>query len=145
MILVDMHRPDRDCLDDIRHITRHDPRPVVMFVDADDTDFMEAAIAAGVSSYNVVGASPPLVKPIIQAAIAMFRRFNAMEADLKRAEASLLERATIDRAKSALIRSRRMTEPDAYRWLRRQSMDSGRRIADVAAELLAQEEARHGR
>ena len=29
-----------------------------------------------------------------------------------------------------------MSEPDAYRWLRRQAMDSGRRIADVAAALL---------
>lgn len=136
VVIVDMQRPDRDTIDDVRHVTRHDPRPIVMFIDQDDPAFMEAAIAAGVSSYNVVGAALPDIKPIIQAAIAMFRRFSQIEADLRRAEQSLAERTIIDRAKSLLIRTRRMTEPDAYRWLRRQAMDRGRRIVDVAATLL---------
>lgn len=137
VVLVDMGRPDRDALDSLRHLTRHDPRPVVMFVDEDDPAFMEAAIDAGVSSYNVVGAALPDVKPIIQAAVALFRRFQGVEAELRRAEASLAERAVVDRAKALLMRGRRMTEPDAYRWLRRQAMDQGRRIADVAAALVA--------
>ena len=136
VVIVDMQRPDRDALDDLRHVTRHHPRPIVMFVDVDDPAFMEAAIGAGVSSYNVVGSSLPDIKPIIAAAIAMFRRFSQIEAELRRAEQGLAERALIDRAKTLLIRSRRMTEPEAYRWLRRQAMDRGRRIADIAAELL---------
>lgn len=136
VVIVDMQRPDRDTLDDVRHLTRHDPRPIVMFIDSDDPAFMEAAIEAGVSSYNVVGTALPDIKPIIQAAIAMFRRFRQIEAELRRAEQGLQERAVIDRAKTTLIRTRRMSEPEAYRWLRRQAMDRGRRIVDVAAELL---------
>jgi response regulator NasT len=136
IVIVDMQRPDRDALDDVRHVTRRDPRPIVMFVDSDDPAFMEAAIEAGVSSYNVVGTSLPDIKPIIQAAIAMFRRFSQIEAELRRAEQGLQERAVIDRAKSMLMRTRRISEPEAYRWLRRQAMDRGRRIADIAAELL---------
>lgn len=136
VVIVDMQRPDRDALDDLRHLTRHDPRPIVVFTDQDDHAFMEDAIAAGVSSYNVVGTRLPDVKPIIQAAIAMFRRFSAIEAELRRAEAGLAERAVIDRAKTVLIRTRRLSEPDAYKWLRRQAMDRGRRIADIAAEVL---------
>jgi len=136
VVIVDMQRPDRDALDDVRHLTRRDPRPIVMFVDTDDPAFMEAAIAAGVSSYNVIGTALPDIKPIIQAAIAMFRRFSQIEAELRRAEQGLAERVIIDRAKTVLIRTRRMSEPEAYRWLRRQAMDRGRRIADVAADLL---------
>lgn len=136
VVIVGMQRPDRDTLDDVRHLTRYDPRPIVMFVDMDDPAFMEAAIEAGVSSYNVVGTRLPDIKPIIQAAIAMFRRFRVIEAELRRAEQGLAERAIIDRAKSVLIRTRRMSEPDAYKWLRRQAMDRGRRIADIASELL---------
>jgi two-component system, response regulator / RNA-binding antiterminator len=136
VVLVDMARPDRDALDDVRHVTRHHRRPVVMFVDHDDPAFMEEAIAAGVSSYNVVGAQLPEIKPIIQAAIAMFRRFSQIEAELRRVEAGLQERGVIDRAKAKLIRARNLSEPDAYRWLRRQAMQRGKRIVDVAAELL---------
>jgi len=140
LVIVDMARPDRDGLDDIRHITRHDPRPIVMFIDQDDPAFMEAAIDAGVSSYNVVGAALPDVKPIIQAAVAMFRRFRQVELDLRKAETSLKERALIDRAKGLLMREKKIGEPEAYRWLRRRAMERAKRIAEIAAELVARAE-----
>ena len=137
LVIVDMARPDRDSLDDIRHISRHDPRPIVMFVDRDDSGFMEAAIEAGVSSYNVVGTALPDVKPIMQAAVAMFRRYRQVEMELRKAEASLNERALIDRAKGLIMRQRNIGEPDAYRWLRRQAMDRGKKISAIAAEVVA--------
>jgi response regulator NasT len=137
LVIVDMARPDRDSLDDIRHLSRHDPRPVLMFVDHADAAFMEAAIEAGVSSYNVVGAALPDVKPIVQAAVAMFRRYRQIETELQRAEASLKERALIEQAKSLVMRQRNMTEPEAYRLLRRTAMDRNRRIVDIAAAVLA--------
>ena len=136
VVLVDMARPDRDQLDSIREVASRHPSPIVLFVDRNDPAFMEAAIEAGVSSYNVVGAALPDVKPIVEAAVVMFRRYRQIETELKKAEASLKERALIDRAKAKLMQERRMSEPDAYRWLRRQAMDRGRRIADVAADLL---------
>lgn len=138
VVLVDMQRPDRDALDDVRHVTARHPRPIVMFVDQTDTGFMEEAIAAGVSSYNVVGAALPDIKPIIQAAIAIFGRYRQLETELRRLEAGIEERAVIERAKALLIRTRRLSEPDAYRWLRRQAMNRGRRIVEVAADLLAE-------
>jgi response regulator NasT len=108
-----------------------------MFVDHDDAGFMEAAIEAGVSSYNVVGAALPDVKPIVQAAVAMFRRYRQVEMELRRVETSLNERALIDRAKGLIMRQRHIGEPDAYRWLRRQAMDRGKKIAAIAAEVIA--------
>ena len=137
VVIVDMERPDRDALDGIRRVASDDPRPVVMFVDEDDPAFMEAAIEAGVSSYNVVGAALPDVKPIVAAAVALFRRHRRLEDGLRRAEAALRERQLVDKAKAVLMRQRRLSEPEAYRWLRRRAMNRGRRLADVAAELLA--------
>jgi len=137
VVLVDMARPDRDALDGIRVVSSHTPRPIVLFVDQDDAAFMEEAIRAGVSSYNVLGVPPPDVKPILRAAAAMFRHHQTARTDLKHAEARLREREIVDRAKAILIRDRRMSEPDAYRWLRTRAMSSGRRIADLAKEIIA--------
>ncbi len=137
VVIVDMGRPDRDSLDDIKYVSQNAPRPIVMFVDHDDDDFMEAAIAAGVSSYNVLTAAPPEVKPIVRAAIALFRRHREMEAELRSAQASLRERSLIDQAKRVLMRERRIGEPEAYRWLRRRAMDSGRRISEIAGDIVA--------
>jgi two-component system, response regulator / RNA-binding antiterminator len=140
VVLVDMARPDRDALESLRLLSAQDPRPIVLFVDQDDPQFMEAAIGAGVSSYNVVGTPPPDVKPILRAAVALFRQRQQTRAALHSAEARLQERTIIDQAKARLIRVRRLSEPDAYRWLQRNAMTSGRKIVDVARQVLREGE-----
>jgi response regulator NasT len=136
VVLVDMARPDRDALDGIRLMAALIPRPVVLFVDQDDPAFMEEAISAGVSSYNAIGMPPPDVKPILRAAVALFRHHQQARNDLRDAEARLQERAVIEKAKAILIKQRRLSEPDAYKYLRRNAMSSARRIVDVAAEII---------
>jgi two-component system, response regulator / RNA-binding antiterminator len=136
VIIVGMARPDCDALYDLRRISADNPRPIVMFVDFDDRAFMEAAIAAGVSSYNVVGTFFPDIKPIVLAAIAVFRKYQQLADDLDKARATLRERETINKAKALLMRQRNIDEPQAYRWLRRRAMNENRRIGDIAAELL---------
>ena len=140
VVLVDMARPDRDALDGIRQVAALNTRPVVLFVDEDDPAFMEEAINAGVSSYNAIGMKPPDVKPILRAAAALFRRHQQAQDDLKQAENRLNERSVIDRAKAILIKQRRLSEPDAYKWLRRTAMSRGRRIVDVAGDLIKDSE-----
>ncbi|HUC12563.1 MAG TPA: ANTAR domain-containing protein [Stellaceae bacterium] len=139
VIIVDMARPDRDALDDLRRVNLDNPRPVVMFVDRDDRAFMEEAIAAGVSSYNVVDTAFPDVKPIVMAAVAIFRKYQQVAAELQRATTSLMEREAVNKAKALLMRRRKIDEPQAYHWLRRKAMNENKRIAVVAAELLAAE------
>jgi two-component system, response regulator / RNA-binding antiterminator len=136
VIIVDMARPDRDALDDLRRVSAANPRPIVMFVDHDDRAFMEAAIGAGVSSYNVVDTAFPAIKPIVMAAVAIFRKHQQLADDLSKARATLLERETINKAKALLMRQRSIDEPRAYRWLRRRAMNENRRIGEIAAELL---------
>jgi response regulator NasT len=142
VVLVDMARPDRDALDGIRQVAALNVRPVVLFVDEDDPAFMEEAIGAGVSSYNALGLPPPDVKPILRAAVALFRRHRQARDDLRLAEAQLQERAVVDRAKAILMKQRRCSEPDAYKWLRSTAMSSARRIVDVANELIREGSAR---
>jgi two-component system, response regulator / RNA-binding antiterminator len=144
VVLVDMARPDRDALDGIRLMAAVIPRPVVLFVDEDDPAFMEEAINAGVSSYNAIGMPPPDVKPILRAAVALFRRHQQARDDLKEAEARLQERAVIDKAKAILIKQRRLSEPDAYKWLRNNAMSSARRIVDVASDVVRSTEGNAG-
>ena len=136
VVLVDMARPDRDALEDIRVVTSNIPRPIVLFVDHDDPAFMEEAIGAGVSSYNVLGVPPPDVKPILRAAAALFRHHQTAHSELRDARAKLSERALIDRAKAILIKERRMDEPEAYRWLRERAMSTKRRIPDIAGDIV---------
>lgn len=137
VLIIDMSRADRDSLEPIREVTANEPRPIVMFTDSGDQVLMEEAIAAGVSSYNVRGTFLPEVKPIVQAAVAIFRRYRKVADDLQAAESRLNEHAAVQQAKSFLMRDRNISEPQAYKWLREQAMDRGKRIADIAKEILA--------
>ena len=136
VVIVDMSRPDRDSLESIREVSDHAPRPIVLFVDKDDAAFMEEAIEAGVSSYNLMGSAVPDVKPIVQAAVAIFRRYRKVADDLRKAETKLGEREIVQRAKAQLMKERRMTEPQAHRHLRLAAMNNGKRMVEVASELL---------
>ena len=67
------------------------------------------------------------------------RRFNAfakMQAELTEARTALADRKLIDKAKSILMATRGLSEPDAYAMLRTTAMNQGKRMADVAEALI---------
>lgn len=134
LVIVDMALPDRDALEDIRAVSA--ALPIIMFAGGDDPVFAEEAIAAGVCSYNLSGVALQDVKPVMASAIALFRRYRRVEAELAAAKALLEERRLIERAKAILMQGRSMTEPEAYRWLQKKAMNENRRLAQVVAEFV---------
>ncbi len=141
LVIFDMALPDRDALEGVRALSSSAPRPIVMFSDKDDPAFVEDAIAAGVCSYNLAGVSDRDMKAIVASAVALFRRYAKVETELAAATAQLEERRVIERAKALLMAERKITEPQAYRWLRSKAMNDNRRIAQVAADLIKDQDA----
>jgi response regulator NasT len=139
LVIIDMALPDRDALEDIRSLSAKSP--VVMFSDRDDPVFVNEAIAAGVCSYNLSGIASQEVKPIVASAIALFNRYRHVETELATAKALLDERRQIERAKAILMKDRKMTEPEAYRWLQKKAMNESRKLSQIVADFVAAEDA----
>lgn len=137
VIIVDMALPDRDTLEYMATITRDQPKPIVMFVDDSDETMIGRAVKAGVTAYVVDGVEPQRVKPIVDVAIAQFREFQALRAELAQTRSTLAGRKQIDRAKGLLMRERGLTEDQAYHELRKLAMNRGMRVIDVAENVLA--------
>ena len=138
LVIIDMALPDRDALEDIRAVSA--ASPVVMFAGTDDPAFAQEAIAAGVCSYNLSGVALQDVRPILASAVALFQRYRHVETELAAAKALLNERRLIERAKAILMKNRKMSEPDAYRWLQKKAMNESRKLADVVADFVAEAE-----
>jgi response regulator NasT len=136
VVIVDIARPDRDGLASLRQLHNQHPYPVLMFIDEDDPAFMEAAIAAGVSSYHVRGTILPEIKPVLRTTIALFRRTQKMAVRLAMAESQLEARRAIDAAKRLLMKQGQLSEPTAHRLLQRRAMEQQKRLADVALAML---------
>ncbi len=141
LVVIDMALPDRDALEGVRALSAGTPRPIVMFSDKDDPAFVEDAIAAGVCSYNLSGVTNRDMKAIVASAVALFRRYSRVETELAAATAQLEERRVIERAKALLMAKRKMSEPQAYRWLRNKAMNENRRIVQVATDLIKGDDA----
>jgi len=137
IIIIDTDSPDRDTLENLCVMSRDEPRPVVMFTHDGDGDKIRAATLAGVSAYVVDGMSGERIGPIIEAAVARFEQFQALKRELEDIETRLSERKVIERAKGILMRSRNLSEDDAYRALRRQAMENNARLAEVARQVIA--------
>ena len=138
VVLVDMTLPDRDTLEGLRQVSSRAPCPVVLMTEETGDAFAEEAILAGVCSYHVGEVDPAALRPILAAAIALFARHRRTTEERDASLAQLEERRMIERAKILLMRARQMSEPDAYRWLRSRAMRESRKLADVAADLIAQ-------
>jgi len=136
VVLMDLGSPSRDTLEEMLVVSRALARPIAMFVDQSDETMIGAAIDAGVSAYVVDGLRKERVKPVLDLAIRRFNAFARMQTELDEARSALAERKLIDRAKSILMESRNLTEPDAYALLRSTAMNQNRRIADVAEALI---------
>lgn len=137
VVLIDMECPDRDALEAMSYISRHQPRPTVMTVDRSDSESIRAAVQAGVSAYIVGGLSPERVRPVLEVAIARFNEFQTLRRELESAKSHLEERKVIERAKGILMKSRHLPEDEAFRLLRKVAMDRKVKLAEVAREVVA--------
>jgi response regulator NasT len=136
VVIIDMDSPDRDTLENMSFVTRHQPRPIVLFTDDDDPVKIQTAVRAGVSAYVVAGVDTKRIKPIMDVAIARFREYQALREDLTKAQNTLADRKLIDRAKGILMQQRGVSEDDAYQLLRRAAMDNNEKVADIARKLV---------
>lgn len=137
VVVVACDSPDRDILESLREASEVNPRPVVMFADRSEPGLAEAAVRAGVAAYVVDGLAPGRVRSVLDVAMSRFSLMNQLRQDLAKARADLASRKTVERAKALVMKERGLDEDAAYRLLRKLSMDTGRPLGAVAADLLA--------
>jgi len=136
MIIVDAESDARDVLEHIVIATRDERRPIVMFTESDDTESMEAAVAAGVSAYIVAGLQSDRIKPVLNVALARFRREQKLLEELSDTKSKLAERKVIERAKGLLMERQRFSEEQAYQKLRSMAMSKNLKLSEVAQRIL---------
>jgi response regulator NasT len=136
VIFMDLGEPDRDALEAAFQISRAARRPIAMFVDSSDAASIAAAVEAGVSAYVVDGLRKERINPILDLAIQRFHAIHRLERELEETRSALARRKAVERAKGVLMKSRGVSEEEAYVLLRKTAMSQNRKIADVAESLI---------
>lgn len=136
VIVIDIETPNRDMLEHLFQLSRSVRKPIAMFVDSSDTSSIEAAVDAGVSAYVVDGLKKERVKPILDMAVSRFKAFSRLQQELAEAKSALEERKVIERAKGILMKSRTISEDEAYALLRQTAMNEKKKLADIAQSVV---------
>ncbi len=108
--------------------------PAVLFTRDTDQTVVKQANRAGIMGFMLKPLRAAEIGPTLDLALARFR-------ELRRLQQARAERPIVDQAKGKLMSDRQLSEAEAFRWLRRQAMDSRQRLGDVAREVLAGEAA----
>lgn len=137
VIIMDCESPDRDSIESLRTVVQNNPKPIVMFVEEENDDAQRAAIEAGVSAYVVDGLTPRRVRPVIDVAIARFKVMDGLRSELKKTKEDLAARKVIERAKGLLMKTRSMSEEEAYAAMRTMSQERGRPLKDIAESVIS--------
>ena len=132
IVFMDLGNPSRDVLEEYFSVSRALSHPIAMFVEESDDASIAASLEAGVSTYVVDGLAANRIQPLLRMTIRRFEAFARLEAELAEAQGKLAERDTVDKAKRILMKTKGVTEPEAYAELRQKAMSSNRRIADIA-------------
>ena len=118
-------------------ITQVAPRPIVVFTEDPDRDLIVAAVRSGASAYVVGARTRERLAPVLDAAIARFDQLQGLRAEAEAAKAQLTERKLVERAKGILMKSRKLSEEEAYRAMRKQAMDHKLKLTEVARQVIA--------
>lgn len=137
VVIIALDSPDRDVLESLSIASSHNPRPVVMFSEAGDQDFITDAIKAGVTAYQSEYISPARVCAAINVAVAQFSAFNELREELHDTRRQLEERKLVEKAKGLLMSIHGVDEEEAFSTLRKLAMDKNSSLGETARDVIA--------
>ena len=112
--------------------------PVVLLTAFSQKELVDRAIEAGAMAYLVKPFSPSELLPAIEIAFSRHSQLIALEADISDLNERLETRKLIDRAKGLLNEKMNLTEPEAFRWIQKASMDRRLTMQEVARTIIEQ-------
>ncbi|MEU6441044.1 response regulator [Streptomyces sp. NPDC047046] len=144
LVILDVKMPVLDGISAAEKIAEESIAPVLMLTAFSQRDLVERARDAGAMAYLVKPFSKSDVVPAIEMAVSRFTELRALEKEVEDLSQRLETRKLVDRAKSVLQTEYGLTEPAAFRWIQKTSMDrrmSMRQVAEAVIEDAAEKKA----
>ncbi|MFF7951813.1 ANTAR domain-containing response regulator [Streptomyces griseorubiginosus] len=136
LVILDVKMPKLDGISAAEKIAEERIAPVLMLTAFSQRDLVERARDAGAMAYLVKPFSKSDVVPAIEMAVSRFTELKELENEVADLTQRLETRKLVDRAKSILQTSYGLTEPAAFRWIQKTSMDRRMSMQQVAEAVI---------
>lgn len=137
VVVMDIKMPKLDGISAAEKITEK-KIPVVLLTAFSQSDLVSRAVEAGALAYITKPFKPADLVPAIQIALARNDEIVALEQEILDLSERLETRKLMDRAKGLLMTKMKLSEPEAFRWIQKASMDRRLSMAQVAKAVIDQ-------
>ena len=141
LIVMDVQMPRMDGITAAKKILEERRVAIVMLTAFSQKDLVEGANEAGAMAYVVKPFTPSSLISAVEIAFSRNLEIEALETEVSTLAEQFETRKRVDRAKGLLESHMGLTEPEAFRWIQKTSMDrrlTMREVADAVIEQVGQ-------
>jgi response regulator NasT len=138
LVVMDIRMPQLDGIEAAERLAKDRVAPVVLLTAFSQKELVERATEAGALAYVVKPFTPADLLPAIEIALARHAQILALESEVQDMVERFETRKLVDRAKGLLNEKMGLTEPEAFRWIQKASMDRRLTMHDVAQAVIEQ-------
>lgn len=137
VVVMDIKMPKLDGISAAEKIAEK-KIPVVLLTAFSQADLVARAAEAGALAYITKPFKPADLVPAIQIALARNEEIATLEQEILDLSERLETRKLMDRAKGLLMSKMKLSEPEAFRWIQKASMDRRLSMSQVAKAVIDQ-------
>ena len=138
LVVMDVKMPKMDGISAAEILSKERIAPVVLLTAFSQRELVERAAEAGALAYVVKPFTPNDLIPAIDIALTRAQQIYALEEEISDLAERLETRKILDRAKGILNDTMGLTEPEAFRWIQKASMDRRLTMREVAQTVIDQ-------
>ena len=128
---------DRLLLRQMRAVSEKQPTPMILFTRDSQEASIDAAVKAGASAYVVDCNDPERLSSLIGVAKARFDEQQRMKNELKQTKNALNDRKSVEKAKGIIMKTKNLSEDQAYNAIRKLAMNHNKRIGEIAEQIIS--------
>ena len=138
LCVLDVKMPVTDGITAAERILEKHNCAVVMLTAFSQTELVERASAAGAMAYVVKPFTPADLIPALEIAMSRHEEIISLESEISDLTERFETRKRVDRAKGLLMERMGLSEPEAFRWLQKTSMNRRLTMREVADAVIEQ-------
>jgi AmiR/NasT family two-component response regulator len=138
LVVMDVKMPQLDGISAAERLAKNHIAPVVLLTAFSQKELVERASEAGAMAYVVKPFTPNDLLPAIEIALSRYQQIMTLEAEVADMVERFETRKLVDRAKGLLNEKMGLSEPEAFRWIQKASMDRRLTMHDVAVAIIEQ-------
>jgi len=134
--IMDIEMPVMDGIEAARILWDEKVCPVLLLTAYSQSEMVERARDAGVMGYLVKPFRESEVTPAVEVALARYDEHRALDLEVTDLRDKFETRKLIDRAKGILMDSKGLSEAEAFRRIKKMSMNTRRPMKDIAQAII---------